>query len=103
MLNQKVLLILGEGFHLVWIHHVMGKVPENAHKIGVVVVDIIPLWNLQYVVSVPVGVLVRGAYRHGRHLNLRGYIILNHLAVVVIKHLMTAYFCNEDWYAVDQC
>ena len=37
------------------------KVPENTHKLGVVVVDFIPLWNLQDVVGVPVGVLVRRA------------------------------------------
>ena len=54
VLNQKVLLFLGECVNLVWVHFVVGKVPENTHKLRVVVVNIIPLWNLQDVVSVPV-------------------------------------------------
>ena len=36
----------------------MCKVSENTHELGIVVVDIIPFWNLQDVVSVSVGVLV---------------------------------------------
>ena len=36
----------------------MCKVSENTHELRVVVVDVIPLWNLQDVVSVSVGVLV---------------------------------------------
>ena len=78
------------------------KVPENTHELSVVVVDFIPLWNLQDVVGVPVGVLVRRANRYGRHLNLGWNIVLDHLAIVLVEHLMSAYFCNVDWYAVDQ-
>ena len=78
------------------------KIPENTHKLGVVVVDFIPLWNLQDVVGVPVGVLIRRTNRYGRHLNLLGYVGFNNLAVVLIENLMAAYFFDVDWYAVDQ-
>ena len=78
------------------------KIPENAHKLGIVVVDFIPLWNLQDVVGVPVGVLVRRANRYGRHLNFGWNIVLDHLAIVLVEYLMSAYFYNVDWYAVYQ-
>ena len=78
------------------------KIPENAHKLGIVVVDFIPLWNLQDVVGVPVGVLVRRANRYGRHLNLCWNIVLDHLAIVLVENLMAAYFYNVDWYTINQ-
>ena len=80
----------------------VSKIPENTHKLGIVVVDFIPLWNLQDVVGVPVGVLIRRTNRYGRHLNLLGYVGFNNLAVVLVENLMAAYFYNVDWYAVDQ-
>ena len=78
------------------------KIPENTHKLGIVVVDFIPLWNLQDVVGVPVGILVRRANRYGGHLNLCWNIVLDHLAIVLVEHLVSAYFYTVYWYAVYQ-
>ena len=44
MVEQEIFLLLGEVFHLIWIHLVMSKVSEDTHKLGMVIVDVIPFW-----------------------------------------------------------
>ena len=44
MFYQEIFLLLSEVLNLIWIHFMVSEIPENAHELGVVIVDVIPFW-----------------------------------------------------------
>ena len=70
MFYQEIFLLLSEVFNLVGIHIMVGGISEDTHELGVVVVYVVPLWNLQDIIGITIRVLIRRANGYGGHLNI---------------------------------